>query len=135
MDVKDNKVVKGVKFESQNCQRYIDLVESSKLKGADELVFYDICASADGTTIDYEMDFSVCKEKFLFILPFEGNKFDRIGSSRPSIQAQTRFPLLLYSQQATTDSELVTEFGSQSIVVKTLANGKITTTTYTVIRR
>ena len=55
MDVKDNKVVKGVKFRNHEIVGDIlELSEKYELEGADELVFYDICASADGTTIDYE---------------------------------------------------------------------------------
>lgn len=55
LDVKDGRVVKGVQFKDhrdagdivENAMRYRD-------EGADELVFYDISASAHGRSIDLE---------------------------------------------------------------------------------
>jgi cyclase len=55
LDVKDGRVVKGIRFRDhrdagdivQQAMRYRD-------EGADELVFYDITASAEGRTLDYE---------------------------------------------------------------------------------
>ena len=56
MDVKDNKGCKrGKKFRNHEIVGDIlELSEKYELEGADELVFYDVRASADGTTIDYE---------------------------------------------------------------------------------
>jgi len=54
LDVKDGRVVKGVRFEG-----HIDMGDASELaaryrdEGADELVFYDITASPEGRTLDY----------------------------------------------------------------------------------
>jgi imidazoleglycerol phosphate synthase cyclase subunit len=53
LDVKDGRVVKGVRFRDhrdvgdivENAARYAD-------EGADELVFYDITASAEGRSVD-----------------------------------------------------------------------------------
>ncbi|WP_343344772.1 imidazole glycerol phosphate synthase subunit HisF [Sphingomicrobium sp. XHP0239] len=55
LDVADGKVVKGVRFRDH---RVIgDIVENAEryaAEGADELVFYDITASADGRSVDIE---------------------------------------------------------------------------------
>ncbi|WP_122464778.1 imidazole glycerol phosphate synthase subunit HisF [Brevundimonas lutea] len=54
LDVKDGRVVKGVRF-----QGHADMGDASELarryrdQGADELVFYDITASPEGRTLDY----------------------------------------------------------------------------------
>ena len=54
LDVKDGRVVKGVRF-----QGHVDLGDAAALAaryrdaGADELVFYDITASPEGRTLDY----------------------------------------------------------------------------------
>ncbi|WP_374274621.1 imidazole glycerol phosphate synthase subunit HisF [Brevundimonas sp.] len=54
LDVKDGRVVKGVRF-----QGHADMGDASELarryrdQGADELVFYDITASPQGRTLDY----------------------------------------------------------------------------------
>jgi len=54
LDVRDGRVVKGVRFES-----HVDMGDASELaaryrdEGADELVFYDITASPEGRTLDY----------------------------------------------------------------------------------
>ncbi|HYD26740.1 imidazole glycerol phosphate synthase subunit HisF [Brevundimonas sp.] len=54
LDVKDGRVVKGVRFEG-----HIDMGDAAELaaryrdEGADELVFYDITASPQGRTLDY----------------------------------------------------------------------------------
>ncbi len=53
LDVKDGKVVKGVKF--RNHEIIGDIVPLAKQyaeAGADELVFYDITASSDGRVVD-----------------------------------------------------------------------------------
>jgi cyclase len=54
LDVKDGRVVKGVRFEG-----HADMGDAAELAaryrdaGADELVFYDIAASPEGRTLDY----------------------------------------------------------------------------------
>ena len=54
LDVKDGRVVKGVRF-----QGHVDMGDAAELaaryrdQGADELVFYDITASPEGRTLDY----------------------------------------------------------------------------------
>lgn len=55
LDVKDGRVVKGVRF-----QGHVDVGGAAELAaryrddGADELVFYDIAASPEGRTLDYD---------------------------------------------------------------------------------
>ena len=54
LDVRDGRVVKGVRFEA-----HVDMGDAAELaaryrdQGADELVFYDITASPEGRTLDY----------------------------------------------------------------------------------
>jgi cyclase len=54
LDVKNGRVVKGVRFEG-----HVDMGDAAELaaryrdEGADELVFYDITASPEGRTLDY----------------------------------------------------------------------------------
>ena len=55
LDVKDGRVVKGIQF--RNHRDAGDIVESAlryRDEGADELVFYDIAASAEGRSLDPE---------------------------------------------------------------------------------
>lgn len=49
LDVKDGRVVKGVNFAGlQDVSSPVELAEYYTRSGADELVFYDITASAEG---------------------------------------------------------------------------------------
>ena len=49
LDVKDGRVVKGVNFQGlHDVNSPIELAEYYTKSGADELVFYDITASAEG---------------------------------------------------------------------------------------
>jgi cyclase len=55
LDVKDGRVVKGVQFRDHRDAG--DIVEQAlryRDEGADELVFYDITASAEGRSLDFE---------------------------------------------------------------------------------
>ena len=53
LDVKDGKVVKGVKFRNHEIiGDIVPLAEQYAKAGADELVFYDITASADSRVVD-----------------------------------------------------------------------------------
>ena len=68
LDVKDGRVVKGVRFEG-----HIDMGDAADLAaryrddGADELVFYDITASPEGRTLDYSWVRSIAR---LLDIPF-----------------------------------------------------------------
>ncbi|NRA67544.1 MAG: imidazole glycerol phosphate synthase subunit HisF [Pseudobacteriovorax sp.] len=53
LDVRDGQVVKGVKFKNHVVLgEIIDLAKRYRDQGADELVFYDITASAEGRSVD-----------------------------------------------------------------------------------
>jgi cyclase len=54
LDVKDGRVVKGVRFRGhEDVGDPVELAARYRDEGADELVFYDITASAEGRTLDY----------------------------------------------------------------------------------
>lgn len=54
LDVRDGRVVKGVRFEGHaDAGDPLDLALRYRDEGADEIVIYDIAASARGRTIDY----------------------------------------------------------------------------------
>jgi cyclase len=53
LDVKDGVVVKGVRFRGHEVVGgVLELARKYRDQGADELVFYDITASAEGRTVD-----------------------------------------------------------------------------------
>ena len=53
LDVRDGKVVKGVRFRDHRVVGdIVDLALRYRDEGADELVFYDITASPSGRTVD-----------------------------------------------------------------------------------
>lgn len=53
LDVRDGKVVKGVRFRDHEIVgEIVPLAEFYSQSGADELVFYDITASSDGRSVD-----------------------------------------------------------------------------------
>ncbi|MEJ2603953.1 MAG: imidazole glycerol phosphate synthase subunit HisF [Gammaproteobacteria bacterium] len=53
LDVRDGRVVKGVRFRNhRDVGDIIDLARRYRDEGADELVFYDITASPDGRSVD-----------------------------------------------------------------------------------
>lgn len=55
LDVKDGKVVKGVRFQNHEVVGdIVDLAKCYSQAGADELVFYDITASSDRRRVDYQ---------------------------------------------------------------------------------
>ena len=66
LDVRNGKVTKGVKFQGN-----VDLGDPVEMgrayyeQGVDELVFYDIMASAEGRPIDIEMVRSVARRVFI----------------------------------------------------------------------
>lgn len=54
LDVKQGRVVKGVRFEGhEDAGDPVELALRYRDEGADEIVIYDIAASAEGRTIDY----------------------------------------------------------------------------------
>lgn len=68
LDVKDGRVVKGVRFEGhRDMGDAADLAARYRDQGADELVFYDISASPEGRTLDYGWVRSIAR---LLDIPF-----------------------------------------------------------------
>ena len=66
LDVKDGKVVKGVNFEKlKEVASPVDLARFYSDCGADELVFYDITASAEGRKLFTEVLTEVAKTVFI----------------------------------------------------------------------
>ena len=66
LDVRDGKTTKGVKFEGNvDLGDPVDMGERYYHEGADELVFYDITASAEGRPIDIEMVRKVASRIFI----------------------------------------------------------------------
>ncbi len=66
LDVKDGRVVKGVNFEGlKEVASPVDLAKYYSECGADELVFYDITASAEGRALFTEVLREVAKTVFI----------------------------------------------------------------------
>ncbi len=66
LDVRNRKVTKGVKFEGNvDLGDPVDMGRQYYLEGADELVFYDIMASAEGRPIDIGMVREVARKVFI----------------------------------------------------------------------
>ncbi|WP_300542996.1 imidazole glycerol phosphate synthase subunit HisF [Maricaulis sp.] len=63
LDVRDGRVVKGVKFRNhEDVGGIVELARRYAREGADELVFYDITASARGATVEPEWVSAVARE-------------------------------------------------------------------------
>lgn len=66
LDVKNRKVTKGVKFQGNvEIGEPVSMGSDYSDHGVDELVFYDIMASAEGRPIDLEMVREIAKEVFI----------------------------------------------------------------------
>lgn len=66
LDVRNGKVTKGVKFqENRDLGDPVSMGAEYYRQGVDELVFYDITASAEGRGIDIEMVRGVAREVFI----------------------------------------------------------------------
>ncbi|CAL4319025.1 Imidazole glycerol phosphate synthase subunit HisF [Buchnera aphidicola (Neophyllaphis podocarpi)] len=118
LDVKDGLVVKGIKFKNHKViGDILFLAENYSINGADELVFYDIAASADNKLLDKKWIYNISR---LINIPFcvaGGIKSindaalvlslgaDKISVNSPAIEN----PSLIY--------ELSNHFGSQCVVI------------------
>lgn len=66
LDVRDRKVTKGVRFQDNvDVGDPVEMARRYYEDGADELVFYDITASAEGRPIDIDMVAAVAREIFI----------------------------------------------------------------------
>ncbi len=118
LDVRDGRVVKGVRF-----QGHTDMGDAAELaaryrdQGADELVFYDITASPEGRTLDYGWVRDIAR---LLDIPFSvaggirsvdqaarclDHGADKVSINSPALER----PELIV--------ELAERFGSQCVVV------------------
>ncbi len=118
LDVKDGRVVKGVRFEGHvDMGDAADLAARYRDEGADELVFYDITASPEGRTLDYGWVRDIAR---LLDIPFSvaggirsveqaGRCLDH-GADKVSINS----PAL---ERPGLISDLAARFGAQCVVV------------------
>ncbi|MBQ7059575.1 MAG: imidazole glycerol phosphate synthase subunit HisF [Firmicutes bacterium] len=66
LDIRDGRVVKGKRFEGiRDVEDPVTMAAFYNISGADELVFYDITASAEGRKLFTEMVSDVAKEVFI----------------------------------------------------------------------
>lgn len=118
LDVKNGKVVKGVQFlEHRVVGDIVDLARRYSEEGADELVFYDITASADGRVVDVGWVEQVAR---VIDIPFcvaggirsvaQARAVLHAGADKISINS----PALERPELIT---ELAGEFGSQCVVI------------------
>lgn len=118
LDVKDDKVVKGVKFKNHKILGEIaELSSRYRDQGADELVFYDITASSEGRSVSSKWIEECAK---LIDIPFcvaggirsveDARRVLHAGADKVSINSPAiERPELI--------RELADEFGSQCVVV------------------
>ena len=118
LDVRDGKVVKGVKFRNHEIiGDIVPLAQKYAEAGADELVFYDITASSDGRVVDKSW---VSKIAEVIDIPFcvaggikseqDAKQILMMGADKISINS----PAL---QDPTLISRLADHFGQQCVVV------------------
>ncbi len=118
LDVRDGRVVKGVNFKGLNDVN--DPVTLAKLysdSGADELVFYDITASAEGRKIFTDILVKAAKNVFIPLTVGGGissvEDFDRVlkcGADKVSVNSSAvRNPQLIYDASQ--------RYGSQCVVL------------------
>ena len=118
LDVRDGKVVKGVQFRNHEIiGDIVPLAQKYAEAGADELVFYDITASADGRVVDKSW---VSRIAEVIDIPFcvaggiksenDAKEILMMGADKISINSPAlRDPSLI--------SRLADHFGQQCIVV------------------
>ena len=95
LDVRDGRVVKGVNFEGlRDVSSPVTLAEYYSKCGADELVFYDITASAEGRKLFTEILTEVAKRVFIPLTVGGGintlDDFDRVlkcGADKVSVNS------------------------------------------------
>lgn len=105
LDVKDGRVVKGVNFQGlSDVSSPVSLAEYYSSAGADELVFYDITASAEGRALFTDILRETAKSVFIPLTVGGGinslNDFDRVlkcGADKVSVNSGAiRNPELVY---------------------------------------
>jgi len=118
LDVRDGQVVKGVKFRNHEIiGNIVPLAQKYAAQGADELVFYDITASADDRVVDKSW---IRKIAEVIDIPF-----CVAGGIKTAEHAQTMLEMgadkISINSPALADPSLITrlsdQFGQQCIVV------------------
>ena len=118
LDVKDGRVVKGVNFLGlADVSSPVKLAKHYSDKGADELVFYDITASAEGRALFTDILTSVAKTIFIPLTVGGGintlDDFDRVlkcGADKVSVNSGAiKNPSLIY--------EAARKYGDQCVVI------------------
>jgi imidazole glycerol-phosphate synthase subunit HisF len=118
LDVKDGKVVKGVRFRDHVVMGAIeDLALRYRDEGADELVFYDIAASPQGRAVDQDW---VARVARLIDIPFcVAGGIRSVETARRVLHAGA--DKISINTPALEDPQLIDEladaFGSQCVVV------------------
>ena len=118
LDVRDGRVVKGVNFSGLcDVSSPVSLAEYYSSCGADELVFYDITASAEGRRIFTDILTETASRVFIPLMVGGGistlDDFDRVlkcGADKVSVNSGAiRNPQLI--------SEAAKRYGSQCVVI------------------
>lgn len=118
LDVKDGRVVKGVNFQGlADVSSPIELAKYYSENGADELVFYDITASAEGRKLFTDILTETAKSVFIPLTVGGGihtlEDFDRVlgcGADKVSVNSGAiRDPNLVY--------EAAKRYGDQCVVL------------------
>ena len=118
LDVRDGRVVKGVNFEGlSDVSSPVELADFYSKCGADELVFYDITASAEGRALFTDILTETAKRVFIPLTVGGGintvSDFDRVlkcGADKVSVNSGAiRNPDLIY--------EAAKKYGDQCVVI------------------
>ena len=118
LDVKDGRVVKGVNFQGlADVSSPVELAKYYSANGADELVFYDITASAEGRALFTDILTETAKSVFIPLTVGGGINtladFDRVlkcGADKVSVNSGAiRNPSLIY--------EAAKHYGDQCVVL------------------
>lgn len=118
LDVRDKKVTKGIKFKGNvDIGDPVEMGKKYSDEGVDELVFYDITASAEGRPIDLDMVREVAAEVFI---PFSvGGGIRNVEDMRNVLLAGAE--KVSVNSLAVRNPEIITEgarlFGRQCVVV------------------
>ena len=118
LDVRDGRVVKGVNFEGiRDVSSPVELADFYSRSGADELVFYDITASAEGRKLFTDILRETARKVFIPLTVGGGinsiEDFDRVlkcGADKVSVNSGAiRNPALV--------KEAALRYGSQCVVI------------------
>jgi len=118
LDVRDKKVTKGVKFQGNvDIGDPVEMAAQYYEDGVDELVFYDITASAEGRPIDIEMVAEVARTIFI---PFSvGGGIRNVDDMRRALLAGAE--KISVNSLAVKNPEIIREgaraFGNQCVVL------------------